>query len=138
MIYVGDTDESALAEAGPHFEVFRNRFLKKPLEMLLPPGYSSRESMKAIAMSKGSQTVEVDAKSAVDAGMFVCGSAKTVRETLITYAKEIGFGNLLVMLQFGTLPADLTLRNMRRFAEEVMPGVRLAAREFQGVEIAPL
>ena len=118
--------------------MFRNRFLKKPLEMLLPPGYSSRESMKAIAMSKGSQTVEVDAKSAVEAGMFVCGSAKTVRETLISYAREIGFGNLLAMLQFGTLPADLTLRNMQRFAGEVMPAVRREARQFRGLEIAPL
>jgi alkanesulfonate monooxygenase SsuD/methylene tetrahydromethanopterin reductase-like flavin-dependent oxidoreductase (luciferase family) len=137
MIYVGDTDESALAEAGPHFEVFRNRFLKKPLEMLLPPGYSSRESMKAIAMSKGSQSMEVSAKTAVDTGMFVCGSAKTVRETLISYAREIGFGNLLAMLQFGTLPADLTLRNMHRFAEEVMPEVRRAAKTFQGDEAVP-
>ena len=93
--------------------------------------------MKAIALSKGDLTVEVDAKRAVDSGMFVCGSAKTVRETLITYAREIGFGNLLAMLQFGTLPADLTLRNMNRFAEEVMPEVRRAAREFQGEEALP-
>ena len=138
MVYVGDSDEAALREAGPHFEVFRNRFLKKPLEMLLPPGYTSRASMKAIAMAKGEQTVEVNAKRAVEMGMFVCGSARTVRETLISYAKEIGFGNLLVMLQFGTLPADLTLRNMHRFAEEVMPAVRQASRNIHGDAALPL
>jgi hypothetical protein len=34
------------------------------------------------------------------------------------------FGNLLVMCQFGTLPADLTRANMERFARDVMPGLR--------------
>jgi len=34
------------------------------------------------------------------------------------------FGNLLVLCQFGTLPADLTRRNMELFAREVMPAVK--------------
>jgi hypothetical protein len=34
------------------------------------------------------------------------------------------FGNLLVLCQFGTLPADLTRRNMERFARDVMPGLK--------------
>ena len=124
MVYVGDSDEQAMAEAGPHFEIFRNRFLKKPFEMLLPPGYTSRDSMKGMLAAKGDITSNVDAKRAVDMGMFVCGGVQTVRETLLTYAREIGFGNLLTMLQFGTLPADLTRRNMERFAMDVMPWLK--------------
>ena len=124
MVYVGDSDEQALAEAGPHFEIFRNRFLKKPFEMLLPPGYTSRDSMKGMLAAKGDITSNVDAKRAVDMGIFVCGGVQTVRETLLTYAREIGFGNLLTMLQFGTLPADLTRRNMERFAMDVMPWLK--------------
>jgi hypothetical protein len=34
------------------------------------------------------------------------------------------FGNLLVMCQFGTLPADLTRGNLERFAREVLPGLK--------------
>jgi hypothetical protein len=34
------------------------------------------------------------------------------------------FGNLLVMCQFGTLPADLTRRNMELFARNVMPALK--------------
>jgi alkanesulfonate monooxygenase SsuD/methylene tetrahydromethanopterin reductase-like flavin-dependent oxidoreductase (luciferase family) len=131
-VYVGDTDASALAEAGPHFENLRNRFLKKPIEMLLPPGYSSRESMKAIALAKNSITGDLSAAQAVEMGMFICGSAKTVREQLIGYAKDIGFGQLLPMCQFGTLPEDLTRRNMERFAESVVPGLKKAARDLYG------
>ncbi len=58
--------------------------------------------------------------------------AKTVRETLIGYVKEAGLGKLLALLQFGTLPADLTRRNMERFTESVMPDLRKAAKEFHG------
>ena len=48
--------------------------------------------------------------------MMVCGSAATVRDRLIDYHAEMGFGNLIALLQFGTLPADLTDANMDRFA----------------------
>ncbi len=126
-VYVGDSDASALAEASVHFENLRNVYLRMPFEMLLPPGYTSRESMKGMAAAKGQLTGYLDTKRAVEQGMFVCGSAKSVTDALLGHAQEIGFGNLLVMLQFGTLPADLTRRNMERFAESVMPALRRAS-----------
>ncbi|MFM9882827.1 MAG: LLM class flavin-dependent oxidoreductase, partial [Burkholderiales bacterium] len=135
-IYVGDTDESAYKDSAIHYENFRNSFLKMPVEMLLPPGYTSRESLKAIAAAKSDIGSATTAKRAMDLGMFICGSAKTVREQLNDYAKELLFGNLLVMCQFGTLPADLTKRNMERFAESVIPAVRKASRELYGEEVA--
>jgi hypothetical protein len=36
----------------------------------------------------------------------------------------LGVGNLLGLFQLGTLPADLTQKNMHLFAEEVMPALR--------------
>jgi hypothetical protein len=38
--------------------------------------------------------------------------------------QDLGVGNLIAMLQFGTLPADLTEKNLRLFASEVMPFLR--------------
>ncbi|MDH4191272.1 MAG: LLM class flavin-dependent oxidoreductase [Betaproteobacteria bacterium] len=131
-VYVGDTDQSAFDEAKVHFEVFRNTYLKMPFEMLLPPGYTSRESMKGMAAAKAQLTSYLDTKSAMDMGMFICGSAKTVLEQLKGHAREVGFGNLLTMLQFGTLPADLTRRNMERFAHDVMPELKKASRAMHG------
>ena len=49
--------------------------------------------------------------------------------SFIAYQKDIGFGNLLVMLQFGTMPAEMTRRNMERFAQDVMPLLRKASKE---------
>ena len=129
-IYVAETDESALAECAEHYENFRNRFLgKMPIEMLMPPGYTSRESAKAIVAAKSAAHEKVDTRRANELGMMTCGSARTVADKLVGYMKEIGFGNLLTMLQFGTLPADLTRRNMERFAQDVMPRLRQAAKE---------
>ena len=123
-IYVAGSDEAARREAKPHFEAFRNRFLRMPVEMLLPPGYSSLESMKGIARAKAQITGDITLETAVDMGMFFCGSAATVREQIGAAWRDMRVGNLLAMLQFGTLPAELTERSMRLFAGEVMPWLR--------------
>ncbi len=131
-IYIGDTDEGALAEAEKHYLAFRERFLHIPFDMLLPPGYTSRESFKALMGRRAAMEAHISVKECNDIGLFVCGTAKTVKEKLIGYVKEAGLGNILALLQFGTLPADLTKRNMERFAESVMPDLRKAAKEMHG------
>jgi alkanesulfonate monooxygenase SsuD/methylene tetrahydromethanopterin reductase-like flavin-dependent oxidoreductase (luciferase family) len=123
-VYVSDTDEKAKAQAKPHFEAFRNVFVKMPLEMLLPPGYTSRESLKNVMKAKAQMFGDVTIDQAIELGLFVCGSAGTVRQAFEGHWNDMRFGNLLVMCQFGTLPADLTRRNMEVFAREVMPHLR--------------
>ena len=44
--------------------------------------------------------------------------------TWLAYQQKIGFGHLICLLQFGTLPADLTRRNLELFARKVIPRVR--------------
>ena len=41
-----------------------------------------------------------------------------------SYSRELGVGNLIAMLQVATLPADLTEKNLRLFASDVMPYLR--------------
>jgi len=131
-VYVGDTDASALQESAQHLENFRNHFVKMPFEMLIPPGYTSRESMKGMVAAKANLSERIDAGRAMELGLYVCGSAKSVAETLVGHMKEIGFGNLLVLLQFGTLPSELTRRSMQRFAESVMPVLKREGRALHG------
>ena len=59
-----------------------------------------------------------------DKGFIVFGSAETVRQRLLDYQQRLGFGKLVTLLQFGSLPADLTRQNMERFAREIMPALR--------------
>jgi alkanesulfonate monooxygenase SsuD/methylene tetrahydromethanopterin reductase-like flavin-dependent oxidoreductase (luciferase family) len=124
-VYVAETDERAHDEAKPHIEAFVNRFLRLTPEMLLPPGYLSMASMKAYVANKGQvQRSEQTIDGLIESGIFVCGSPQTVQQKLLEYQREIGFGNLLIFVQFGTLPHDLTLKNIALLATRVIPYLR--------------
>jgi alkanesulfonate monooxygenase SsuD/methylene tetrahydromethanopterin reductase-like flavin-dependent oxidoreductase (luciferase family) len=126
-VYVGETDESAVREAKPHFENFRSFFVKMPMEMLLPPGYLSLNSMARVMGAKTNLESDLTIEQAMELGMIVCGSAATVRDKLRDYRATMGFGNLLTMLQFGTMPGEMTAQNQRRFAEGVIKPLRAEA-----------
>ena len=51
------------------------------------------------------------------------GSPATVRDRLIEHIRRLGVGNLLGLFQLGSLPADLTRKNMTMFAKEVLPAL---------------
>jgi alkanesulfonate monooxygenase SsuD/methylene tetrahydromethanopterin reductase-like flavin-dependent oxidoreductase (luciferase family) len=63
----------------------------------------------------------------VEGDYAIVGSPATVRDRMAGLIRALGVGNVLTLLQLGTLPADLTRRNMELFAAEVMPALR---REF--------
>ena len=120
--YVGDSDASALREARPHVEAFMNKFLRMPMEMLLPPGYLTLASMKGVMQAKkaitgGARTVE----QLIEQGVFLCGSPETVRQRIADFQGRARFNTMICNLQFGTLPADLTRKNMDMFARFVLP-----------------
>jgi alkanesulfonate monooxygenase SsuD/methylene tetrahydromethanopterin reductase-like flavin-dependent oxidoreductase (luciferase family) len=124
-LYVADSDEQAYRESKPHIENMMNKFLRMPPEMLLPPGYLSLQSLKGVMSAKssitgGAQTIDDLMKK----GMFLCGSPETVRQQIEEYQKQIGFAYLLPLMQFATLPHDLTKRNLEIFARKVIPPLR--------------
>jgi hypothetical protein len=96
-----------------------------PPEMLLPPGYASLASMQALqniksGITAGGHTLD----SLIEKGMVMCGTPRQIIERIEECHDRIGFGNLITHLQSGTLPNDLTVKNMYAFAEEVMPYFR--------------
>jgi len=124
-IYIAETDAKAMKEAKPHLEAYANRFLGMPIEMLLPPGYSSIESIKRIANAKIQSSGKIQsAEDLVNAGVVMVGSPNTVREKLAEYQDLAGFGTSLTKTQFGTLPADMTRDNIEAVAREVLPYFR--------------
>jgi alkanesulfonate monooxygenase SsuD/methylene tetrahydromethanopterin reductase-like flavin-dependent oxidoreductase (luciferase family) len=135
-MYVAETDELARREAGPHIEVLFNRLLRLPFEMMFPPGYLSAKSLANMRSHKRSVTgQEHTVHSLIDAGIFLCGSPDTVRKQLTEAHRLLGFQNLLCLLQFGTLPPDLTEKNIRLFAGEVLPALQaLTDKEYVGME----
>src|SRR4029450_596780 len=61
----------------------------------------------------------------VDKGYVIAGSPATVRDRLKEeVVKGLHVGNLMVLLQIGSMPHELTLENIDRFAREVLPALR--------------
>ena len=136
-VYVADTDAQAVAEAKQHIEALFNKFLALPFEILFPPGYLGMSSYKRVRRHKrsiaGDQTIE----KMMEAGIVVVGSPDTVRGRLLDCHRRLGFANFIALLHFGTLPADLTERNIRLFASEVMPALQPVGDEaYRGFERA--
>lgn len=124
-MYVAETDEQALKEAKPHFEMMFNVLLPKFSElMFFPPGYMSPDSLKRVlAMKKGNRG-NVTAEQLIENGIVVCGSPDTVVRQITQFHNEMGFSELLCMLMFGSLPAEYAEKNIRLFAEHVLPAIK--------------
>jgi hypothetical protein len=59
-----------------------------------------------------------------------------VRRRIAESHNLMGFDELVCMLQFGTLPGDLTEKNIRLFAAEVMPAIKtLGEKDYRGFEL---
>jgi alkanesulfonate monooxygenase SsuD/methylene tetrahydromethanopterin reductase-like flavin-dependent oxidoreductase (luciferase family) len=82
---------------------------------------------------RGSVTID----ALIGEGIMLCGSPETVRRKLQESHRVLGFQNFLALLQFGTLPRELTESNIRLFAREVLPALQgLTDREYAGPESA--
>jgi hypothetical protein len=57
----------------------------------------------------------------VASGELAFGSANEVTERLIEQAEAVGANKLLVNLNFGAVPNDLFMEQVRRFGREVLP-----------------
>lgn len=121
--YVAETDEQAWAEYEPHLWYFAKNLLKGLV--VLPPGYTSARSIAGINMALKKFLSSVTTRKQIEEGVYaMVGSPATVRQKLAHYIKKLGVGNLLGLFQLGTLPADLTKKNMTLFATEVLPGLK--------------
>ena len=136
-IYVAETDARAVEEARPHIEALFNKYLTLPFEMLFPPGYLSAQSLKNMRAVRRPATAggKVTIEALMESGIFLCGTPDTVRRKLVESHRLLGFQNFLAVLQFATLPRDLTDKNLRLFASDVLPALQmLTDREYAGME----
>ena len=136
-VYVADTDEQAINEARPHIEMMFNVLLPKATElMFFPPGYLSPESLMGVMAAKKGNRGNVTIEQLIERGIIVCGSPDTVRKKITEMHNRMGFSEFMCMLMFGSMPADLSEKNIRLFASQVMPAIKtLSDREYRGFEM---
>ncbi len=105
--------------------------------MFVPPGYMTADSMKKIFAHKRTIRGGQQMEGMIDSGVILVGSPDTVRRKIEERHAQAGFGNILLMPHFGTLPADLTEKNIRLLAGEVVPHIRtLGDADYRGFEPA--
>jgi alkanesulfonate monooxygenase SsuD/methylene tetrahydromethanopterin reductase-like flavin-dependent oxidoreductase (luciferase family) len=93
------------------------------------PGYRTMRTLEAGIMAQvGAQAAQVRQnltwKDYVDQGYIVAGSPESVTEQLREVIKGLRVGHLMMLLQFGNMDREKTMKNTRLFAEKVMPNLR--------------
>src|SRR5262249_39205482 len=126
----------ARAEAGRHIETLLKKFLRLPFQLLFPPGYLSAKSLKNMRSHKRSVAGQVHTvDTLIEQCIILCVSPDPGRKQLVYSHRLLGFEKFLAMLQFATLPRDLTEKNIRLFAREVLPALQtLTDKEYSGLQ----
>lgn len=123
-IYCAETDEQAQEEAKPHAEALVNKLLPKPIELTIPPGYVSQASIKSMMQMRAARAKSQSFEGVLANGSFIVGSPTTVREKLREAVEQLGIGNLLMTIQFGTMPHHQVMRSLELLSEHVLPYLR--------------
>lgn len=132
LVAVSETDERAEQEYAEHIEYFYNKCLHIPPHYFGPPGHQDYRSLeKGIRsgrtgkmMEELTKLKEYTYKDFVDKQFVIAGSPSTVREQLREAARKLRVGNLMVLLHIGSMPHDLTIKNIDLFADEVLPHIK--------------
>lgn len=125
---VAATDEEADRIYGPAAEYFYQKMLRLPDEMAAPPGHMTYESLSSFIKNRPIPSylsfADHDYGYFKDQGFLVTGSPDTVLEQLSEISQRLRIGNLMVLLQFGSMNHEVTKENIRLFGERVMPKLR--------------
>ena len=130
LVCVSETDSQAEKDYAPHVDYFYNKMLRVYGPFAESPGYRSIESLRAglrtaigtNAQSSSSQAVGW--KDWLEQGHVIAGSPATVRERLKEAIQMLRVGHLMCLLHIGTMPRELTFKNMELFTSEVLPAIR--------------
>jgi alkanesulfonate monooxygenase SsuD/methylene tetrahydromethanopterin reductase-like flavin-dependent oxidoreductase (luciferase family) len=128
LVAVSETDARAEAEYARHVEYFYHKCLHIPAPWASPPGNQDYRSL--LAANRNPVRRPEDPKTLryrdfVEKGYVIAGSPATVRDRLMEdVVKGLNVGNLMLLVQIGSMPHELTLKNIDLLASEVLPAFR--------------
>ena len=129
-VAVGETDEEAHRLYKPHVEAgFRNGLGSIPIQGLGLPGYMDIKGVEFVARDPGdfglvTKMRTINYEELVDAQCCIVGGPDTVKEQLVELVKNFRIGNLVLMVQHGSMPHELTKKNITLLAEKVLPDLK--------------
>ncbi|SHL51982.1 Flavin-dependent oxidoreductase, luciferase family (includes alkanesulfonate monooxygenase SsuD and methylene tetrahydromethanopterin reductase) [Pseudonocardia thermophila] len=125
LVYTGKTDEEGMEGAQKLLWYIHSN--KVASQFVYPPGYMPYFARAAGLRGDFSLSPVPDLKSMsleelMEHGVLFAGSAKSVVDQIERFNEQVGgFGHLLIMGQAGHLEHEMTVRGIRRFAEDVAP-----------------
>lgn len=131
-IYVAETTAQAREEAKEHVEYFYRNLLAAlykagAVKAAGDDGWDSAhpEKYHQYLPPVGRKAMTASFEDLLDSGEVIAGSPEAVTAELERQYETIGgFGTLIGLFQFGSLPHDLVVKNLELFADEVMPELR--------------
>ena len=130
VVAVSETDERAEKEYAKHLQAhYRSGPGAIPITALAVPGYAEPAAIEGMLRGAGhggmlARLRTATYKELVDSQVAIVGSPKTVADQIEEFVREFRIGNLLVMLQNGSMPRELTEKNISLFTAEVLPRLR--------------
>ncbi len=131
LVVVSETDAKAEEEYTQHIKYFFDKTQWIPTHFAAAPGYLEYPSL--VNSVKRSTTAFLDSaghwkdwsyKDFVDRQCVIGGSPASVKDQLVEAVKNLRIGNLMVLLHIGSMPHELTLKNIELFSKEVFPHIR--------------
>ena len=120
-VYVAETDEQAIAEAGEHL-----LWYTQTLGKYLPSREETKDTPQYAYYSEWREEVLALKGDYLFKDRAVIGSPETVIEKVRYLNEEAGVTTFLPFMNFGTMPVELVKRSMKLFAEEVIPAINRA------------
>jgi alkanesulfonate monooxygenase SsuD/methylene tetrahydromethanopterin reductase-like flavin-dependent oxidoreductase (luciferase family) len=137
LVAVGETDAEAERLYAEHVEYFQHKCTIYG-QFWSAPGYQDYRSLLHGLRSLGTtrtNTADLSGpgtyRQYVEKQNVIAGSWQSVRDQIRELAREVGFGNLMAGLQFGSIPHELALYNIDLFCRKVMPALRDEFREYE-------
>jgi alkanesulfonate monooxygenase SsuD/methylene tetrahydromethanopterin reductase-like flavin-dependent oxidoreductase (luciferase family) len=119
QVYVSESNERARQEAEPHLDYFWHKLLSyhRGAAKILGQSTLPRPATETPLFELGFDETQRE-------GITLVGDPDYVIRETRALMRHVGAGVLMGLFQFGSLPHELAMKNMRLFAREVMPALR--------------
>ena len=129
LVGVSETDAQAERDYAPHVKYFYDKMLRVYSPFGEAPGYRSIRSIRTGSRTgPGAETQRIASentwKDYLEQGHIIAGSPATVRDRLKEAIKMLRVGHLMCLLHIGSMPKELTMKNLELFASEVLPAIK--------------
>lgn len=130
LVAVSETDAQAEKDYEKHIQYFFNKCMAVAPEFQAAPGYQDYKSLVTrVKQLSGGRAEQMGQwrdwkfKDFVDNQYVISGGPASVVDQLRDAVKRLRVGNLMVLLHIGSMPHELTLKNIEMFSKEVLPHV---------------